>query len=314
MKKTIRIIKILLLAVNALNTFAQSSDSKTVNTVQPTIMVIPFAKENEDMRTILEADFNKKIAISKVKEGFDNRDFTTVDFVAKLKQAMDDKIFTSDKQSDLKSTMIQFSGADIYVEVDLEDYKSSSGNSAKVVLTAYDASTALALANKTCISPRFNTSDYGALVTRALGSNSTFTDGDTKKNTGEVVPCLEDFLNTINKRFSDVVANGRPIKVNFSLSPNSKLTFSSDIKPDGLPLSDVLDNWMGDNSVKNNYHNAGGSDLKLFFDLVRIPLKDENNRNYNPTKFALKIYQFLKSKGLNSSKEIKNGTIFITIN
>ena len=53
-----------------------------VQTVQPKIMVIPYTKEGEDIRTILEADVNKRIAITKIKESFDSRGFTTVDFVA----------------------------------------------------------------------------------------------------------------------------------------------------------------------------------------------------------------------------------------
>ncbi|MBK9354903.1 MAG: hypothetical protein IPN09_13330 [Bacteroidetes bacterium] len=56
-----------------------------VNTVQPKIMVIPYTKEGEDLRTIFEEDFNKRIAISKAKKAFDNRGFTTVDFVGKIK-------------------------------------------------------------------------------------------------------------------------------------------------------------------------------------------------------------------------------------
>ena len=40
-------------------------------TVQPTIIVIPFTKEDEDVRTVLEADIARRVAIAKVKEGFD---------------------------------------------------------------------------------------------------------------------------------------------------------------------------------------------------------------------------------------------------
>src|SRR5574344_780485 len=79
-------------------------------TVQPKIMVIPYTKEGEDLRTVLENDENKRIAITKIKEGFDSRGFTTVDFVAKLKAAKDNNAFTSDNQTDIKSQIIQMSG------------------------------------------------------------------------------------------------------------------------------------------------------------------------------------------------------------
>jgi len=282
--------------------FAQGNK---VNTVQPKIMVIPFTKEGEDIRTVLEKDFNRRIAITKVKEGFDNRGFTTVDFSSKLKQALDDKLFTSENQSDFKTSLVEMSGADMYVEVEISEKEPvSGGNRAKVILQAFDASTANSLANKVCESNIINTSDYGALVASAL----------TKSNLGsKVSPCLEDFLNVLQIKFTDIVENGRSVKVDFSLASGSKWKFSTELKPDDLPLSDVLDTWMGENAVKNNYHMQGTTDVKVFFDDVRIPLKDEHGNNYNPNKFALKIYQFLKSKGMNPGKQIKNGTIYITI-
>ena len=78
-----------------------------VVTVQPKIMVIPYIREGEDLRTELENDENKRVAIAKIKEGFDSRGFTTVDFVARLKAAKDNNIFTSENQSDIKSQIIQ---------------------------------------------------------------------------------------------------------------------------------------------------------------------------------------------------------------
>ena len=53
--------------------------------VQPKIMVIPYTSEGEDIRTILEADENKRIILTKIKEAFDSRGYTTIDFMAKLK-------------------------------------------------------------------------------------------------------------------------------------------------------------------------------------------------------------------------------------
>ncbi|MDX2048726.1 MAG: DUF6175 family protein [Chitinophagaceae bacterium] len=272
-------------------------NSKAYSTAQPKIMVIPFTKEGEDIRTILEADFNRRIAVTKMKEAFDNRSFTTVDFSAKLKSALDDGIFISTSQSDIKSQLIELSGADIYVEVEVpEMIKTSSGNLARLILTGYDASTANSLSNKVCESPKFNTTDYGALVNRI-----------------SMTQCFEEFLNTMQNKFSEVVVNGRSIKINFSIQQGSKYNLSTEIEPDGLPLSDILEMWMSDNSYKNSYHVQGTTSVRMLFDDVKIPLKDEADRNYNPNKFALKIFQFLKSRKIDSIKDIKNGTIFITI-
>ena len=96
------------------------TNTPVVTTVQPKIMVIPYTKEGEDIRTVLEADVNKRIALTKIKEAFDSRGFTTVDFTAKLKAAGDNAIFAADNQTDLKSQIIWMSGADVYVEAETD--------------------------------------------------------------------------------------------------------------------------------------------------------------------------------------------------
>ena len=98
-------------------TLAQSSPQL------PKIMVIPFTKDGEDLRTILDENINSRIAITKIKEGFDSRGFTTVDFVGKLKIAKDNQVFTSDNQTDIKSKIIEMSGCDVYVVAEVDTKK-----------------------------------------------------------------------------------------------------------------------------------------------------------------------------------------------
>ena len=56
--------------------------SQAQNVTQPKIMVIPYTTEGENIRTVLESDPNKRVILTKIKEGFDNRGVSTVDFVA----------------------------------------------------------------------------------------------------------------------------------------------------------------------------------------------------------------------------------------
>lgn len=275
--------------------FSQNS-VKQVNTVQPKIIVIPFTKEGEDIRTILEDDINKRIAITKIKEGFDTRGFSTVDFIARLKIAKDNNIFTSDNQSDIKSQIIQMSGADIYVQADVKIWIGNSGNSVSLVLTAYDASTGNSLSNKVGESGKFYTDDYGKLAAKAVDN------------------CVTDFLNVMQEKFTDIVNNGKSVVVDVSFDENSAFKMSSEIGADKLPLSDQIEMWMEKNAYKNNYHIQGTTALRMIFDDVRIPLKDPNtNNNYNPNKFALELFKFFKEIGLQPSKDIKNNTIYITL-
>lgn len=288
----------LILSINLVGS-AQSEATNSgaqVQTVQPKIMVIPYVKEGEDLRTILENDVNKRIAITKIKEAFDNRGFTTVDFAAKLKATNTDAIFSTDNKSDLKSQIIQNSGADVYVEAEVDVAFTASGNSVKLILSGYECSTGNSLSNKVGESGKFYTDDIGRLASKAVES------------------CAEEFLNTMQNKFTDIVNNGKSIIVYFGFDANSNYLMSSEIGSQGLLLSDELELWMEENAYKNNYHIQGTTDNQMIFDDVKIPLKDQSTgKNYNPNKFALEIFKFMRSLGLNISRDIKGNTIYITI-
>jgi hypothetical protein len=281
------------------NVFSQNSATNSggqVVTVQPKIMVIPYTKEGEDLRTVLEEDPNKRIAITKIKEGFDSRGFTTVDFIAKLKAAKDNNIFTSDNQTDIKSQIIQMSGADVYVQAEVVIDKGASGNSVKLILTGYEASTGNSLSNKVGESGRFYTEDFNKLASKAVES------------------CVEDFLNVMQIKFTEIVNNGKSVIIDISFDAGSQYNMASEIGSDGLPLSDQIEMWMEKNAFKNNYHIQGTTNLKMILDDVKIPLKDQlTGNNYTPNKFALEMFKFFKGLGLQPAKDIKSSTIYITI-
>lgn len=279
---------------------AQTPTGTPRATIQPTIMVIPFTREKEDIRRVLDGDVNRRIAITKVKEAFDNRGFSTVDFVAKLKETETRQVFTSENLTDIKTQIIEYAGADIYVETEAVWQASSSGNSAQVILTAYDASTGASLSNKVGFSGKFYTDDVAKLTAKATES------------------VIEDFLNVLNTKFGEIVENGRLVAIEFNISPESALRMSTEIDGDGLPLSDALEVWMGDNAYKGNYHVQGASDLKVIFDQVRIPFKDKNGNSNTANKYALEVFKACRNMAyggtkISVKKEVKGNTIFITL-
>jgi hypothetical protein len=275
---------------------AATNSGGQVVTVQPKIMVIPYTKEGEDLRMILEQDENKRIAIAKIKEGFDSRGFTTVDFVAKLKAAKDNNIFTSENQTDIKTQIIEMSGADVYVQAEVIAERGGSGNSVKLILTAYEISTGNSLSNKVGESGKFYTDDFNKLSSKAVEN------------------CVDDFLNVMQAKFTDIVNNGKSIIVDISLSPESQYKMSSEVGDEGLPLSDQIELWMEENAFKNNYHIQGTTSVRMIFDDVRIPLKDQSTgNNYNPNKFGLEILKFFRKLGITIGRDIRGNTIYVTI-
>lgn len=292
-KKASLFFSILLFSVTQAQT--ASTSTPTSQTVQPKIMVIPYVGEGEDLRTVLEGDVNKRIAITKIKEAFDSKGFTTVDFVAKLKSAKDNNIFTSDNQTDVKDQIVQMSGADVYVQAEVNEVHSGSGNSVSVVMSGYEASTGNSLSNKVGESGKFYTDDFGKLASKAVESVS------------------QEFLNTMQAKFTDIVNNGKSVNLDISFAQGSSKKMSTEIAPENLPLSDQIEMWMEKNAYKNNYHIQGTTDLRMIFDDVRIPLKDANGKNYNTNKFALEVFKFFKTLNMQVDKDIKGSTIYITI-
>ncbi len=280
---------LLLFIVVCLTAYAQNAV-----TVQPKIMVVPYIKEGEDIRQTIEGDPNIRIVLSKIREAFDKRGFTTVDFEAKLKTINRNNALGGDTSSDLRSMIIQQSGADIWIEAEIIIEVSGSGNSVKTILKGNDISTGASLANQTGYSGKFYTSDFGRLASKAIEQ------------------VADNFLNILQTKFTDIVDNGRSIIVDFKFEKTSAHTMASEIGSDGLALSDQLELWMSENAYKNNYHIQGTTDLEMIFDEVRIPLKDGNGSNYNINKFGLKLFQFLRTFGLQIKRSVANNTLIIT--
>lgn len=264
--------------------------------IQPTIMVIPFAKETEDLLTVLENNLNLRVAIAKIKEGFDNRGFNTIDFRAKVKQLNNDKAMELENKSSLKQNIIENSGADIYIETDASVQRTSSGNSVTVIVTAYDAFSGFSLANKVNSSPKFYTENFEKLTEKACEG------------------IVEDFLNTLNAKFDDIVKNGRIATMSITFAQNATADLDTELGNPPALLSDLIENYLEKNALNGYFHTSGVTATKMMVDEFRIPFKDANGNNYRISKFAAEFRNYLKSLGLESSRDIQGNKIFITIN
>lgn len=270
--------------------------------VQPKIMVIPYTKEGEDIRTILENDENKRVALTKIKEAFDERGISTIDFFAKLKAIESGNVFNIDNKADIKSQIIDMSGADIYVEADIICNQNASVASdkpesrIKIIVTAYDCATGASLSNKIGESGTFYTNDIAKLSMKAISS------------------CADDFLRVMQMKFSDISENGRSIMLQIGFDESSMYTMESKVGTQGLLLQDEIELWVEAHSYNGNYHLQGVSPMKMIFDDVKLPLVDEaTGNNYSASKFGLEILKFFRSLNMQISRSNKGNTLYITI-
>jgi hypothetical protein len=269
------------------------------NQIQPTIIVIPYKTEGQKYRSLIEDQergFQRRIAISRVKEAFDSRGFTTYDFIAELAKSETAGAFTAEAQLDEKDIIVRNSGADMFVTVDINVDRGGSGTEVKIILQGYETATGRSLSNKDASSGKFYTDDISKLAGRAI---------DVMK---------EDFLNVLQTKFTDIVNNGRSLYMEFVLSPTATINFDSEIGTDGDLLSEAIVTWMGKNTYKNYAKRGGSTKSRMVYDDVKIPLKDQaTGLNYDISEFGKLIRKYLKTLGITASIEYPRGQIIVTI-
>lgn len=270
--------------------------------VQPKIMVIPYTKEGEDIRTVLEDDANKRIILTKIKEAFDERGFSTIDFVAKLKAIESGEIFNFDNKDDIKAQIIDMSGADIYVEAEIvyqQNFINGQINPesfVKIIVTAYDCATGTSLSNKIGESGHFYTKDIAKLAIRAIDS------------------CADEFLQVMQTKFTQTIEEGRSIMLQIGFDENSVYTMESEVGSNGLLLQDEIEFWIEQHAYNNNYHLQGVTANRMIYDDIKLPLIDENTgNNYTVNRFGLELLKFFRSLNIQITRNIRGNTLYITI-
>ncbi len=273
---------------------AQSSNIEEVQL--PTIMVIPYKKDGDSYKNILQNDFDKRIAMASVQEGFNQKGITTIDFEAKLNAAIRSANFEMNDAQTVDKQLIRNSGADVYVSVDIKKDFAANGNRVALVLKAYETASGNVLASKQTWSPRFRTSAMDKLTSLAIKI------------------MMDDFLAQINTNFQKKVSNGNTVVLNVSIASDSMTDMDSELGNDQLPLSDVLRLWVKKNAHKGRYHVQGSVAEAIIFDQIQVPSKDENGNTYSVNDFAFNLWDYLRSDiGIACKKRVDGNTIYITI-
>lgn len=267
--------------------------------IQPKIMVIPYTKEGEDIRTVIENDQDKRIVLTKIKEAFDKRGITTVDFLAKLKSIESGNIMHSENKEDVKTEVIDMSGADIYVEAEIAVLRGTSdGQSSarvKIIITAYDASTGASLANTVGESGTFYTSDIAKLSMKAIEN------------------CADGFLDIVQEKFTTMAEEGKSVMLKIGFDENSSLSMEAEVGNDNLALQDAIELWVSEHSYQGDYHIQGVSKNSMVVDDIKLPFIKETGATYTTTKFSMELFKFFRGLGIGVTRSVRGNAIIVTI-
>ena len=256
------------------------SQNKDVTQLQPKIIVTPRVDKGQDIRSLLESDFNLRNAISVVKQAFDERQYTTTDFMEALKSAEESAARGTSNQTQLSKNEIlnRYTKAEIEIQIDFKESSNSDGKQVNIILNANLIGEASALATIDCQSPRLREESIN-LTKMAI-----------KKN-------IDGFMSTLQMKFTDIVNNGISYQMDLQIRGGETFSFQDDVPSDDEQLSYLIYDWLRNNACKNYATMDDESETALAF-TIKIPLRDSNTgMNYTISDFQRSFRKFIKEKG-----------------
>lgn len=260
---------------------------------KPTIIVVPYKKEGESFQSILENDYDLRVAVSAVQKGFESCDIKTVDLQARI-DAMKRRAQYEDNAGAADSNdkqLLMSSGADVYVTVDLKKDVSAQDARVSLIMKAYETASGTIWASEDGWTNRFRTNATDVLCSYAVKDN------------------LPSFLEQIIKNYS------LPVRavLQVSVSGSSAGSLQDASCSNGDRVMDFIQNWLDRNAHDGDYHLQGIMGESAIFDYVLLPSQDEDGYKMTPDKFARRLEKQLKDKGVSASYRIEGSTILLML-
>lgn len=118
-----------------------------------------------------------------------------------------------------------------------------------------------------------------------------------------VLENMDNFISQLQAHFDDLAENGREVALNVRVFDNgSGLTLEDEY--DGIELTEVIDNWMADNTVNHRYNLTDAGETRMTFEQVRIPLYRENGMPMDTRHFGNALRKYLAKAPYNITAKI----------
>lgn len=264
--------------------------------VMPTIMVVPYKRDGESYSSILQSDFDRRVAVGKVQDGFNQRHITTIDLQGKLDAVRRRAAYEENSgaaESNDKQLLLT-SGANVYVTVDVhKDINPAQGSRVALIMKAYETSTGRVLASKDATPVnRYKTTATDALCAYAVKDN------------------LSAFLDDICRALEQTSG----VVIQFAIDGGSSTTFNDRFGPKKYALRDILRQWVRKNAHKGQFHLQGITDEAMIFDSVKLPPVDADGLPMDAAQFTFMLESYLKDEqGVDCTTRVDGDNILVTI-
>lgn len=174
--------------------------------------------------------------------------------------------------------------ADILIQIWWKVNRESNGKSISFTLEAFDSYT-----------------------NKRIGTSS-----GTGPASSEIVPILlenavKENIDGFDKQmisfFNDVNTNGREIIINIKRWDDWEEDLESDF--DGETVLDIIEDWLHENTVNDNYNLSDATENFALFEQVRIPLSNASGRAIDARNFVSDLQKHLKEYGIPSKLMIR---------
>lgn len=265
--------------------------------VKPSIMIIPYVPVGGDVLAAIETDELMRSVLNNLREVFDRRGYNTLDYQALMRRLQTEGVLQGNNQQDAKTAVLNNSGADICMEVEVTTYPSAQReNYLRIRLAAWHRATAETWADDELYSAKNESSDFQAHARAVLE--------------GAKAQAIFDLL---KRKLSTTAAEGNSVRLVIGIDEASAFTFSTEIDDEGMQLSDAVELWVSDNAYQNNYKLSGMTDKQMNFEYVKIPLQAANGQPMNANKFSFEVLKFFRKLGITIQRDVDGNTIHIHI-
>lgn len=116
---------------------------------------------------------------------------------------------------------------------------------------------------------------------------------------------MDNFTAQLQAHFDDMMANGREVVIDVRVFDNgSGLTLEEEFN--GTELSEIIDDWMAENTVNHRFSKADATENYINYDQVRIPLYKANSMPQDTNDFTRTLAKFLRNAPYNIPCKVIN--------
>ena len=281
---------------------------------KPTLMVVPsdlWCKEygyltefnNQgtkvlipDYKKALQEDANLILVISKINELMADRGFPLKNLESILKslenQSAEDALLMSSEGADINENPIdklkKVAKADIIIQMTYTIKSVGPKNTVTFNLQGIDSYTNKQIAGSSGTGAPSFTAEISVLLAEAVVAN------------------IDLYNVQLQNHFDDMFENGREVILRVLTWNNWEHNLESE-DFGGDMLSNIIENWVHENTVKNRFSTLDATENMMVFEQVRIPLFNEKGQATDTRRWAFNLKKYLMDKFQIESKLMMKG-------